>query len=254
MTEHRVQDGDAIPRDEFERLRGAREQPATAVFEDEDGNRIDPLRRLNRMLMPRDLKVDGVLKRGTDARSEYDLRLEDGSHIPLGSAACVLSPRKVEAAIAAVTGHTIGYLERKDFRRCAATIFALAEWDRTTGGEAEETKEWLSGFVEWDMLAEVDLDDSESLYDALALDAGGFHGSDRRLYVRQPAFRAYVENHQGVRATSHLVPPSLRPHLHPRWGRHRLLVLHGGGSRCGGGGWSTAVPAAASRARGGASA
>jgi hypothetical protein len=41
MTEHRVQDGDAIPRDEFERLRGAREQPATAVFEDEDGNRID---------------------------------------------------------------------------------------------------------------------------------------------------------------------------------------------------------------------
>lgn len=170
------------------------------------------LRRFNGAFQsPAGRAVAAVTLRGEQLEAE----LEDGREVRLGTAEHVLDPRKMDARLAPSMDHEPPYFTPKEWRALGFCLIRAASEDPTAAAsEAEETKEWIAGFLEnptalpggggldWTLEEGVALGDGgELLYDLLAADAPAFRGDDRRLYLRPGKLLKFVNTAYGQRTT-----------------------------------------------------
>src|SRR5262249_8511157 len=87
--------------------------------------------------------VVAVRKLG-DKRGEYDIVLRDRRTIELGSAGDVLTPRRVQAAIADATGIVIPLLTLAKWRRIGQEILQAAQVDACGAEPLDELQGWVS--------------------------------------------------------------------------------------------------------------
>ena len=127
--------------------------------------------------------------------SEYDLELLDGRTVPLGCAADLLSPAKVQAAFVDALGHLIPDVKRTDWRRVAKALIRLVEEVNADDTQDAETRDLLAAFTAGTAGAGrgktggVDLDEPEELADVLAEVSHGAQRDSGRV-VLEPSPRA----------------------------------------------------------------
>jgi hypothetical protein len=170
---------------------------------DENGEPIEALSLARKRLkLPR---LRRVVKHG-DSNALYDLELEDGTRIPLGTSADLMNPRKVDAAIADSTGVAIPYYGAPKFRTVAGALLAIVEVENTGSPEAEETCDWIGSLLvmggQLVAMSPAGEGDGLQLADVVAEpeDFPCFRGDDRRLYLRLDAFHLHVRSRIGQRA------------------------------------------------------
>jgi len=140
-----------------------------------------------------------VIKYGA-AGEAFDLELENGTRVELGTARDVLNLRSFEAAIAGVTGIVIPAKTAAEHRKLVQLLLDVAELREATSAD-DELHEWLEGFERTCIYRRhVDTSDKPSLYDVVK--AGqSFKDVDGRLYVRLADLRTYVTRQLGERTT-----------------------------------------------------
>jgi hypothetical protein len=105
---------------------GWRARQWTPPDPDAESRRNEPLDWLRGQTMFANIPIVSVRKLGA-VRGEYDLILDDGREVMLGSAADVLNHRAVQSAIADATGITIPQFGRDTWQPIGAAIIAAAE-------------------------------------------------------------------------------------------------------------------------------
>jgi hypothetical protein len=230
------------PVDEFDHHAQARKAPKGTT--DEDGKALKALDAANKMagLKPPTPKRAGTrirdaIERGEGDKAKIDLHFENAARASV-TVKQLFDPRHMDGVLTQATKVAPDYHTPKEWRPFAIAVLQAAKPDRTTGGEDEETLEWLSAFVAscdgrlGDYLAanegdEVDeayrsgkradglhvitLPASDVLYEAMVLDTGAFLGSDGRLYVRVTKLYAWMADNK--------LPRVLTPELRARLGR-----------------------------------
>jgi hypothetical protein len=184
----------ALPDDEVRRIAASVEryrengwEPPLDEDEDEDdedegtaaGREGDPLAWLRaRRRVFRGLLVQGARKTGRRG-GRFELVFEGYPPVDLGSAADLLSPQKVQAAIFDVTEKAIVEMSRPKWRRYAEAIGALAGQGDDLGLEPEvEARAWLSALSMALPGGPVDLSDKPALADRLRYMRGGEENQD----------------------------------------------------------------------------
>lgn len=105
------------------------------------------LRWLQQHPVFRHVPIAGARKLGLK-HGQYELLLDRGRVVELGTAEDVLTPKKVQGAIADVTAFPIQELKRDKWRHIARAIFELAGPGEDIGIDPEtEAKDWLSAMV-----------------------------------------------------------------------------------------------------------
>lgn len=183
-------------------------------LDDDDESRTNrarsPLQRLSSVLrgtvkgVEQSLPVKRVIKRGSD----YDLELNDGTFIKLGTASNVLTPSTAQAAIMDGFGMIIKTFTKKKWERFAQLICDTAIFIETSS-EEYETRGWLSDFVRRCVRGGiVDIDDMnqrheliKSLREFSSDGTEGFVDKQLRLYLRPNFFVRFVTGQYGQRTT-----------------------------------------------------
>jgi hypothetical protein len=162
-----------------------------------------------------------VIKRGR-VNALYDLELEDGTIIELGPIGHLRDPRRVEEAIADVTGHFPPYYSRPKFGDIANALLALAEIVDDGETPRTTTGEWVAELLDRGWARIVDLDDPQQRSEAIA-GAFAFRAADGRIYLRLQELERHVRLFLRI--------PTTRRDLTARLQRlgfeqHRLLEVH----------------------------
>ena len=163
-TEARTNTNGSLAPDELERLGSMQ-----SVVQEPTSDRDDLLRYVNaRLTPPAGKRIVDVLELGDDL-PEFDLVLEDGTRIAAGGAKNVLDPRHMDAVLAPKWKSDLPYCTPKEFRPIGMSIIRSGRPVSGTGGQPDETKEWLASLMEWleGFPRNVDLDDGPVLGRAL---------------------------------------------------------------------------------------
>lgn len=181
-------------------LAEARANPAPRrAYADGNGDECSALDFLRWRLR---LAIAAVAKLGTDADAEYDLRLEDGTTIRLGTAEHVLDARRARTAIFARTGYAVARLKAPEWDQVAEAIARVAETVDTGATQDAETRAWLAAFARA-VGTRLDEQDREEFATALDDDwaSRAIVGSER-LYVHLPALIEWTNRQQRLRLTA----------------------------------------------------
>lgn len=148
------------------------------------------------------LPIASVAKLGTDLDAEYDLTLDDGETIRLGTAEHVLDARRARAAIFARTGYAVARLKAAEWDQVAEAIADLAETVDTGATQDAETRAWLAAFAR---AVGTRLDEQDREQFAAALDddwaSRAIVGAER-IYVHLPALIEWTNRQQRLRLTA----------------------------------------------------
>lgn len=92
------------------------------------------------------LKVKAVVKIGRIG-GVFDLALDDGRCVQMGTTEELLTPRLAQARIADAIDITLPELKRADWRSIAMELIRIAEVKDIGSGAQEELKEWINSFT-----------------------------------------------------------------------------------------------------------
>jgi hypothetical protein len=130
--------------------------------------------------------------------------MSDGGRIGLGGDKAVMDPRLWDRRVAPRTKHLPPYLTPKEFRPIGMAALRSARRDEASATEEEETREWIAAFREAPMRGgedttqfdpaplDVDLEDTEKLYDLLLFDQPIFGTTEGQIYLRVGAFLKFI--------------------------------------------------------------
>lgn len=184
--------------DPLDQFNAARQSTAPRAWTDGNDDECTALDFLRRKLK---LPVASVVKLGTDADAEYDLTLDDGSTIRLGTAEHVLDARRARTAIFARTGRAVARLKAPEWDQVAEAIAQVAETVDTGATQDTETRAWLAAFTRA-IGTRIDEQDREQL--AATLDdeysSRAILGTDR-IYLHLPALAEWINRMQRLRLT-----------------------------------------------------
>ncbi len=117
---------------------------------------VDPLNWLRHY----GVEVDKVVKIG-NKEGVYDLVLNGGNTVQIGSVANILTPRTVQEAIADATRVVIPELKRPDWRCIGAELIRIAEHEDIGSDPQSELRDWICHFVDahahGDAASEIDI-------------------------------------------------------------------------------------------------
>lgn len=198
--------------DAFQRHQRARATPKSTT--DRDGKALKDLAVANKMAglrkpttkSPGDCIIE-VIERGEGNDAAYDVCLANSAVIT-ATIKQLLDPRHMDGAITQAVKRAPDWYTPKEWRPFAVAVIQAAKPDNATGGADAETREWLASFVRPNRVWQVDLTDSDALFDALAQQRT-FRGSDDRLYIRPPSLLTHVVTILKQRTSS----PDLRRRL-----------------------------------------
>lgn len=191
----------APPADPLDRVNAARRSSVRQphVYTDGNGDECNARDFLRWRLK---LPVAVVTKLGTDLDAEYDLTLDDGETIRLGTAEHVLDARRARTAIFARTGHAIARLKAAEWDQVAEAIADVAETVDTGATQDAETRAWLAAFAR---AVGTRLDEQDREQFAAALDdewaSRAIIGTER-TYVHLPALIEWTNRQQRLRLTA----------------------------------------------------
>lgn len=152
--------------------------------------------------LPDDLAIVASIERGEGADAEYDLHFAHGVVAEGIRLSDVYAPRVMQPRLEQVTKRALPWRSPKEWQPFGTGIVRAAVPDETTGGRADEAREWLAEFLDGHLeRGPVDLLDPDALFDALERDHGAFRGSDGRLYVRPSRLLIFVNRVYGQRTT-----------------------------------------------------
>ncbi len=150
------------------------------------------------------LKLPGlsrVIKRGKDGDA-YDLELDDGRRIELGSASDLLRHHHMKAAILGKADVLIKPRKPAEHEAVVELLVQTAELDDQVMTTDEETRAWLGAYVSETHVATLDLNDSGALYEYLGnLSCLGPFIADGRLHVRLRNIATWLNRTGGGRVT-----------------------------------------------------
>ncbi|HZJ09409.1 MAG TPA: hypothetical protein VFD39_06935, partial [Trueperaceae bacterium] len=154
--------------------------------------------------LPVDRKLMQIVKRGRE-RPSYELHLANGEYAGPLTAAQLLKPGNVRAAMLVAAGRAVPPVGTReaDWTRVAEWIDEAAEIADTVR-ESEETREWLASFLEIEDPAIVPTDDASRL--ARQLRDGPrdtFRDPDGRVYLKLTPLSPHVRIHLGAKTTQH---------------------------------------------------
>ncbi|HEV7483609.1 MAG TPA: hypothetical protein VGO13_10975 [Solirubrobacterales bacterium] len=177
----------------------AREQ-ALAEFRDDRDQRVHPLDFLRTSLKSYDLSR--VIKHGS-SNSLWDLELENGTRIPLGTSVQIQEFKKVKGALLSA-GRVMRRFTASEFDKVTEAFALVAETEDTVASENEETAGWLASFIADRGGQKVKLGDADTLRNLLRDpdDLALFRDEQDRIYLRLPKLSVHVTRVIGQRTTS----------------------------------------------------
>lgn len=177
----------------------AREE-ALAEFRDDRDQRVHPLEFLRTSLKSPDLRR--VVKHGS-SNSLWDLELENGSRIPLGTSVQIQEFKKVKGALLGV-GRVMRRFTASEFDSVTEAFALVAETEDTVASENEETAGWLASFIADRGSQQLKIRDVDTLRNLLRDpdDLAIFRDEQNRIYLRLPKLAVHVTRVVGQRTTS----------------------------------------------------
>jgi hypothetical protein len=124
----------------------------------------------------------------------YDLEMEDGTLVPIGSISQLADPRRVDEAIAGQLGFMPdAHYSRPQFKPVINALLAIAELEDGGATPGNLTRVWVARFAGERAVGRVfNLTDPEARSTILDETWQAFRGSDERLYLHGPAFLEFV--------------------------------------------------------------
>ena len=177
---------------------------------------MDPLDAVRWALSQPPLPLRRVLQYGDDQQAQFAFEPDDGTVVPLGPSADLLSSRKVRAALL-VRGFRIDFFAEKRWNdEIVCHLPTLTVEVATGGSEALETEEWLERFTHERVFEHKPCDSLGAVIVAAKGSSGVLRLDDGRVYVSVSKFGTFVRRgigHGGIRDHELQTPPGEKPWL-----------------------------------------
>jgi hypothetical protein len=135
------------------------------------------------------LNVARVVQLGKPPRGVFDLVLEDGTIVQLGTTAEVLDPKTARARIADMTRAVLPVLKAQEWGPTAQSIFRAAEMEDVGSDPQAELREWIEQFVLAQAPAPIAPDNKTEIIDTLKT-SGVALDEVNVVYLSLPKFQA----------------------------------------------------------------
>lgn len=182
-----------------DQLADVRTSPTATTFRDGNGNDCSALNFLRWRLQ---LPLTGIKKYGNQADAEYDLQLDDGRTVPIGTSRTLLDQSRAREVILACTDSFIPRIKVAEWDDVVIAITDLVEVVDTGTSEDVETRAWLAEFYRG-LATPVDEDDRDKWADTLD-DANLCRAiiGKERIYLLLPALAQRINTTHRLRLTT----------------------------------------------------